>query len=70
MKLDVWLEAIRHSELEIQLENLSTGLGVSAQGKGLDRMRGGWGLSLRSSGIYVGMSMGSRKARRSGVTGA
>lgn len=43
MKLDVWLEAIRHSELEIQLENLSTGLGVSAQGKGLDRMSRGPG---------------------------
>lgn len=43
MKLDVWLEAVRHSGLEIQLENLSTGLGVSAQGKSLDRMSRGPG---------------------------
>lgn len=33
VKLDVWLEAVRHSGLEIQLENLSTGLGPSAQGR-------------------------------------
>lgn len=40
MKLDVWLAVIRYFELEIQLENLSTGLDVSTVGNGLDRAEG------------------------------
>lgn len=37
MKLAVWLAVSRHFGLEIQLENLSTGLDVSTAGNGLDR---------------------------------
>lgn len=43
MKLDAWLEVHRYSGLEIQLENLSTGLDVTAQGKGSDRQSRGQG---------------------------